>query len=97
MVDNAVEGAKNTAVSYKKASGGTVTSTAFAGNDYDCVIKLEKCSNIAVTANTSVYGGRIALTGSKNCVITGNAMNLVRFEGSDNTNCIAETNIFAAE
>lgn len=97
MVDNAVEGAKNTAVSYKKASGGTVTSTAFAGNDYDCVIKLEKCSNIAVTANTSVYGGRISLTGSKNCVITGNAMNLVRFEGSDNTNCIAETNIFAAE
>lgn len=29
MVDNAVEGAKNTAISYKKANGGTVSAVAF--------------------------------------------------------------------
>ena len=97
MVDNAVEGAKNNAISYKSAKGGSITSVAFAGNDYDNIIKIEKCSNIAVSSNTSIFNGRITLTGSENCVITGNAMNLARFVGSNNTNCIVGTNVFAAE
>lgn len=97
MVDNAVEGAKNTAISYKKANGGTVSAVAFAGSNYDQIIRLDRCSNVVISGNTSIFSGKLSVLNSKYCIVTGNSMNQVTYTEQNNTNCISETNIFAAQ
>lgn len=94
MVDNAVEGAKNTGVSFSGANGGIVTNTAFAGLDYKTVVDLDHCSNVVVSNNTSIFEGTIRVKDSSNCIVTANAMQKVKLNESGNTNSLFQGNLF---